>query len=194
MKDNLVSLLLILPLIWVAYMVAPSCEGLTGMKFALTAKPDWKRHDSPKFGLSLESPYEVKWEVKERKDRSGESSESLFGLTPVNLSGFLLTASSRTSFDPDKPLDSKTLLEGFTKTLQESGFREPAWKTRPVTCSGLPATLVTGSYYMGSSPRYFQYLQVVKNGRAWTVEANQRTPDEDGTSLKRVMDSVKVSP
>jgi hypothetical protein len=183
------NLLFILPILWIVFSLFRSCLGTGGLRCDLTAKPDWKVYESPKFGLSLESPFEVKWDIHVRKRTGEEGISSLFGITPVNLSGFLLTATAKPS-----NADSQALLEGFLKSLTDSGFRQVATKTRAVTCSGLPATLVTGSYFMGSDPRDFHYLQVVKGGKAWTVDASRKTSDQDIPSLKRIMDSVKVDP
>jgi len=188
-QDRFLKPLFIFPMILIVLALFRSCLDTGGLRCDLTAKPDWKRYESPKFGLSLECPFEVKWDVQVRKRAGGESTTSLFGITPVNLSGFLLTATAKPS-----NADSQALLDGFLKSLQDSGFRQVASRTKAVTCSGLPATLVTGSYFMGSDPRDFHYLQVVKGGKVWTVDASRKTSDQDASSLKRIMDSVKVDP
>jgi len=188
-KNPFLNILFILPMLFIVFSLFRSCLGTGGLRCDLVAKPEWKSYESPRFGLSLESPFEVKWDVQVHKRAGGETTTSLFAITPVNLWGFLLTATAK-PYDADP----KVLLDGFLRSLTDSGFRQVATETRAVTCSGLPATLVTGSYFMGSDPRVFHYLQVVKGGKAWTVEANRKASDQDPASLKRIMDSVKVDP
>ncbi len=182
------------------YWISPSLFIAFGLmawgaiRFATPPPFDWKTYEAKDFGLSLESPFPLKWEVKDQVTQDGKPFRSLWGMSKLNFSGALVTVSSFQFPKGDLSLRSDDQLRNFAWTLQHSGYVEPRWESHPVTCSGLPATLTTGSYVSGNDPCYFQSLLVLRKNQLWTIEASHKVWDKDSPVQTRVIASVKIIP
>ena len=155
--------------------------------------PDWKTYNYPDLGISLESPFSIHWDLKELKTKDGLPFQSLFGLSNINQSGFLASVSSYRFKHGDHTFNSDKELEVKTWVLQNSGYNAPKWESKAVTCSGMPATLVTGSYSERNEPYKFSYLLVVNDNQYWAVNVSQDLSiKNDGEMIDRVIQSVKI--
>lgn len=161
-----------------------------------SSTPEWKTYSSPNGGFSLESPFPLKWEPKELTTKSGKTFQSVWGISQVNSSGFLVSASCFCFPNKDHSFNSDKLQESIVLwPLQNSGYTEVKWESKLETCSGMPATLTTGSYSSQGDPYSFFELLIVDQNKYWTIHAQQKVgPVNFGELSSRIIQSIKIEP
>ena len=92
----------------------------------------------------------------------------------------------------DPPRDSKKVVEDILQSYHsEQGFH---YESKAVTCSGMPATLLTGAYQYGLQSQYFSYLLVTAKNRNWTIHILYGDYEKFSGLAQRAIQSVKIAP
>jgi hypothetical protein len=157
--------------------------------------PDWKTYRSPDNSFSIESPFFIRWQTKE-KIANGKGYRIIQGIS-FSRSGFLVSIDSTTWYSY-----KKSTLDYFEKrgldSLKEIDKNEPnfKWKDQPVTCSSIPATLANCSFTQYGISMFSSDLFVNKNNQtlAIGVSAHQISSNTFNAWSKRVFGSIKIEP
>jgi hypothetical protein len=180
-----------------------------------------KTYSSEDFGISLDSPFPVQFTKDEENKKNGLSVKTLageakndepeildialftirrltgekamLGIFRINL--FSADSSSRWNYDSKAILQSTLkILEGIAK---KDGCQNFQHQGKPVLCSGMPATLTSGSFKIQRKdmevPIYFQDLLVVHQKKYWQVYCTYQDQEKYGGIAQQVMQSVKIN-
>jgi len=162
--------------------------------FLISATPDWNTFNSPESGLSLESPFPMKWETDEHvinnsgyKTVHGRSLSSASGFfVNVNYTQFINSKTDASSYLQETEIAVKNIFQSY-KNFQ--------WTDQVTTYSGMPATISNYSYDLAASRALFTDLQVSNKTQFWKIQTkSEKNNDNYNKWAKRVMDSVKIAP
>ena len=203
------------------YWLAAGCGNLPGLN-AFDEKTDWKTYTSPDFGISLDSPYPIQFTTKEQKDKAGFTFKSLTGRSSLSepevmdilvftlkrLAGeqalmnlFQLDVWSRSGGNPKVSYNSQLFVDSTVKSMdnlqKRKGCQNFQYKNIPLTCSGMPATLTSGSFDIQRQkitvPMYFHSLLVVDKNRYWQIYCTYQNDAKYGETFKKILQSVKIN-
>ncbi len=152
---------------------------------SISGEPDWQTFKSENLGISIEIPYPL---------TINEDQNSISTFPKITAVPFVSSVYSIRSEDKDKNYEivSEKMLDAHIKALPEEINKK--FESIPVTCSGIPATLTTGSFENPPSKiNHFSTLLVVKGNQYWIVDTKSW---DDLTKYdeiaKRVIQSVKI--
>jgi len=162
--------------------------------FLVSATPDWNTFNSPEGGLSLESPFPMKWETDEHViNKSGY--KTIHGRSLSNASGFSVNV-NYTQFINSETDASSYLQETeiAVKNIFQS-YKNFQWTDQITTYSGMPATISNYSYDVPARRALFTDLQISNKTQFWKTQTkSDKSTDTYNEWTKRVMDSVKIEP
>lgn len=162
------------------------------------AEPNWKVYENPDFGISLESPYEVGWNSDSRPTKSGNTLENLigssYGMSKENSSSFIISIQSMRFKGGAVTFNSDNQLKLAETSLQLPSVKDLQFEASPVTCSGLPATLLSGTYTQSDDPVRFSEMIVVAGQQMWHIDVVNSRPSKDHNEIPRIIQSIQIKP
>jgi hypothetical protein len=159
----------------------------------ISATPDWNTFNSPEGGLSLESPFPMKWETDEHvTNRSGY--KTIHGRSLNNSSGFTVSV-NYTQFI-NSQTDSASYLEETEIAVKNifQNYKNSQWTDQVTTCSGMPATLSNYSFDMAANRAFFTDYMVANKDQFWKIQTkSEKSMNNYNEWSKRVMGSIKIA-
>ncbi len=154
--------------------------------------PHWQTYQSEPFGLSVDCPYPLTFHEKKIPESKGRWGRWLTGKAVIPDTLFMLNVSSYLSPDADVPTNAQQLINNYINSLKQPINRELQWKAVPVQCSGMPATLLTGSYLYVYDKICFSNLILIKPGQTFSASVFYGDAQKYGPIADQVLQSVKL--
>jgi hypothetical protein len=159
-----------------------------------SSKPDWKTARSPDSVLELESPFPVSWSKEEKALIKGGRIIILTGRSPANRTGFGVHATGTFFSGTGFTIVPSTILAEMMNSQMKMTALGSTYRLEPVTCSGLPATLVNHDYNMKDLRYHSQEMLVTSETRIWRISVYYTDPEKQKEWVRRVLESIRINP